>query len=41
VKGVAGSPVEQRYVEYFLPGTEPGALQVSPWKLFQWGAVGY
>jgi penicillin-binding protein 1A len=34
------TPVEQRYVEYFLPGTEPGALRVSPWKLFQWGPLG-
>jgi penicillin-binding protein 1A len=33
------TPVEQRYVEYFLPGTEPGALQVTPWKLFQWGPL--
>src|SRR5690606_5389705 len=28
------TPVERRYVEYFLPGTEPGALRVTPWKLF-------
>ena len=35
------TPAEQRYVEYFLPGTEPGALRVSAWKLFQWGPVGY
>ncbi|HEX3160665.1 MAG TPA: PBP1A family penicillin-binding protein [Gemmatimonadaceae bacterium] len=34
------TPLEQRYVEYFLPGTEPGALRVSPWKLFQWGPLG-
>ena len=34
------TPMEQRYVEYFLPGTEPGALQVTPWKLFQWGPIG-
>ncbi|HEX5832184.1 MAG TPA: penicillin-binding transpeptidase domain-containing protein, partial [Gemmatimonadaceae bacterium] len=34
------TPVEQRYTEYFLPGTEPGALRVSPWKLFQWGPIG-
>ena len=33
------TPVEQRYVEWFLPGTEPGAVRVSPWRLFQWGPI--
>ena len=32
------TPAERRYVEYFLPGTEPGA--VSAWRLFQWGPLG-
>jgi penicillin-binding protein 1A len=32
------TPADRRYVEYFLPGTEPGA--VSAWRLFQWGPVG-
>ncbi|HEU4630693.1 MAG TPA: PBP1A family penicillin-binding protein [Gemmatimonadaceae bacterium] len=32
------TPAERRYVEYFLPGTEPGA--VSAWRLFQWGPIG-
>ena len=32
------TPAERRYVEYFLAGTEPGA--VSAWRLFQWGPLG-
>jgi penicillin-binding protein 1A len=32
------TPADRRYVEYFLPGTEPGA--VSAWRLFQWGPLG-
>ena len=31
------TPPERRYVEYFLPGTEPPALRVNPWKLPHWG----
>ena len=30
---------EQRYSEYFLAGTEPGAQRVDSWKLFQWGPI--
>ena len=31
------TPAERRYVEYFLPGTEPPLLRVNPWKTPQWG----
>jgi penicillin-binding protein 1A len=33
------TPPERRYVEYFLPGTEPEPMRSNPWKLQQWGAV--
>lgn len=35
------TPAAQRYVEYFVEGTEPGALMADPWKLFRWGPVGF
>jgi penicillin-binding protein 1A len=28
-----------RYVEYFLPGTEPEAMRSNPWKVPQWGPL--
>jgi 1A family penicillin-binding protein len=31
------TPPERRYIEYFLPGTEPPLLRVNPWKIPQWG----
>ena len=31
------TPPDRRYVEYFLPGTEPPLLRVNPWKTPQWG----
>jgi 1A family penicillin-binding protein len=31
------TPPERRYVEYFLPGTEPPLLRINPWKIPQWG----
>ena len=31
------TPPERRYIEYFLPGTEPALLRVNPWKIPQWG----
>jgi len=31
------TPVDRRYIEYFLPGTEPPLLRVNPWKIPQWG----
>ncbi|MDB4905531.1 MAG: penicillin-binding protein family [Gemmatimonadetes bacterium] len=33
------TPEERRYVEYFIPGTEPVALRRNPWGVAQWGAV--
>ena len=31
------TPPDRRYVEYFLPGTEPPLLRINPWKMPQWG----
>ncbi|HEY8175343.1 MAG TPA: PBP1A family penicillin-binding protein [Gemmatimonadaceae bacterium] len=31
------TPPDGKYVEYFLPGTEPPLLRVNPWKIPQWG----
>ena len=33
------TPPERRYVEYFLPGTEPLALRSNPWRVPQWGPL--
>jgi penicillin-binding protein 1A len=33
------SPLDKRYVEYFLPGTEPQQLRDNPWKIPQWGPL--
>ncbi|MEP6492568.1 MAG: PBP1A family penicillin-binding protein [bacterium] len=30
---------EKRYVEYFIPGTEPVQLRNNPWKIPQWGPL--
>ncbi|HEX3866469.1 MAG TPA: transglycosylase domain-containing protein [Gemmatimonadaceae bacterium] len=30
---------DKRYVEYFLPGTEPPELRNNPWKIPQWGPL--
>ncbi|MDQ8153020.1 MAG: PBP1A family penicillin-binding protein [Gemmatimonadota bacterium] len=35
----ASTPTERRYLEYFLPGTEPGALRVDARRLFGWGPL--
>ncbi len=35
------TPDAQRYTEYFLVGTEPGAVRASPWALFRWGPIAY
>jgi penicillin-binding protein 1A len=35
------TPAERRYTEYFLPGTEPGAIPIDSWRLFEWGPVGF
>jgi penicillin-binding protein 1A len=34
------TPLERRYTEYFIAGTEPGAIAVDVWRLFEWGPVG-
>lgn len=33
------TPPERRYLEYFLAGTEPGALRVDARRLFGWGPI--
>ena len=33
------TPARQRYVEYFIPGTEPEALRAIPWRLPVFGAL--
>lgn len=33
------SPADKRYIEYFLPGTEPQQLRDNPWKFPQWGPL--
>jgi penicillin-binding protein 1A len=35
----ASTPPERRYTEYFLPGTEPGALRVDARRLFVLGPI--
>ncbi len=35
----SSTPAEQRYTEYFLPGTEPGALRVDARRLFALGPI--
>jgi penicillin-binding protein 1A len=35
----ASTPAELRYTEYFLPGTEPGALRVDARRLFVLGPI--
>ena len=35
----ARTPTDQRYLEYFLAGTEPGALRVDARRLFGWGPI--
>ncbi|MEP6618724.1 MAG: PBP1A family penicillin-binding protein [bacterium] len=35
----ANTPVERRYTEYFIPGTEPEPLRSVPWKGAVFGAV--
>jgi penicillin-binding protein 1A len=33
------TPPDKRYVEYFLPGTEPPELRDNPWKVPRWGPL--
>lgn len=35
----ATTPAERRYTEYFIPGTEPAALRVTPWAIFEYGGL--
>lgn len=35
------TPAERRYTEYFLHGTEPGAIRASPWVLFRAGPIAF
>lgn len=35
----AETPDDQRYVEYFVPGTEPAPIRPNPWKIFAWGGI--
>ncbi|MBW7934707.1 MAG: PBP1A family penicillin-binding protein, partial [Gemmatimonadaceae bacterium] len=35
----ASTPPDRRYLEYFLPGTEPGALRVDARRFFGWGPI--
>ncbi len=36
---VAVTPPDERYIEYFLPGTEPTELKNNPWTIPQWGPL--
>lgn len=33
------TPVEKRYIEYFLPGTEPAEIRNNPLRFPQWGPL--
>lgn len=35
----SSTPIERRFTEYFLPGTEPGALRVDARRLFMLGPI--
>jgi penicillin-binding protein 1A len=35
----AETPRDRRYMEYFIPGTEPEPFRSNPWKVVQWGAM--
>jgi len=37
----AVTPASRRYTEYFVEGTEPESLRADPWRLFQWGPIGF
>jgi penicillin-binding protein 1A len=40
--GLLATPMtapDRRYIEYFIPGTEPGELRNNPWKVPQWGPL--
>ena len=31
------TPPDRRYIEFFIPGTEPPLLRINPWKVPVWG----
>ena len=33
------TPPDRRYIEYFIPGTEPMELRNNPWKVPRWGPL--
>jgi penicillin-binding protein 2D len=33
------TPRDRRYLEYFIPGTEPEPFRSNPWKVVQWGPM--
>lgn len=35
----ASTPPERRYIEYFVPGSEPGPLKIVPWRMGVFGAM--
>jgi 1A family penicillin-binding protein len=35
------TPVDRRYTEYFVEGTEPEPLRADPWKVFRFGPIGF
>lgn len=34
------TPPAQRYIEYFIPGTEPDVLKIIPWRMGSFGITG-
>jgi penicillin-binding protein 1A len=34
------TPPDQRYTEYFIDGTQPGATTAAAWALWAWGPIG-
>ncbi len=41
VLATVDTPMDRRYTEYFVEGTEPAALRADPWKIFRWGPIGF
>ena len=35
----ADTPDDQRFIEFFVPGTEPAPIRPNPWKIFTWGGI--
>jgi penicillin-binding protein 1A len=34
---LSGTPIDRKYFEFFLEGTEPAVLRDDPWKIPRWG----